>query len=337
MTPQTLLRFGLLATVALPLFWTTVQGQETKSGKLVLVAGNGKGGDGGPASNAKLATPYGVGFDGQGNMYIGEIYGHRVRKVDPQGIISTVAGTGEKGYGGDGGPALEAKFWEIHDLVVARNGDIYLADSFNYRIRKVDGKTGMVSLIAGTGKKEFSGDGGPAHLAGLDGTASVALDAKQEKLYSTGFSRRVRVIDLKTGTIDTVPGLAGGRSVAVDSKGRIYVGDRDGIRVLDPGAGASRLLIDSSKLDLPIYAAALCVDQTDDLYIADMKSQTIRRCTPATGKLTILVGCGKRGKAGLNGAALEAELADPHGVNVRPDGTIYFADSFNYRVVRVER
>jgi sugar lactone lactonase YvrE len=305
-----------------------------ESGKLVLVAGGGRGGDG-PATKAKLATPYGVGFDGKGNLYVGEIYAHKVRRIDPDGNMTTVAGTGEKGYGGDGGPALKAMFHEIHDLVVADNGDIYVADSFNYRIRKIDGKTGMISLLAGTGKKEATGDGGPANRAGLDGTASVTLDAKQEKLYSTGFSKRVRVIDLKTGIIDTVSGIAGGRSVAVDSRGRIYVGNRDVISVLEAGAKASRVVLDSTNAKPPIRAVAMCVDRDDNLYFADMESQTIRRYSPSTGKLTILVGKGKRGSAGLNGPALEAELKDPHGVNIRPDGTIYFADSFNYRVVRV--
>jgi sugar lactone lactonase YvrE len=311
---------------------TTTQAQE--SGKLVLVAGNGRGGDG-PANKAKLATPYGVGFDGKGNMYVGEIYGHKVRRIDPEGNMTTVAGTGEKGYGGDGGPALMAKFHEIHDLVVAKNGDIYVSDSFNYRVRKIDGKTGMISLIAGTGKKEFAGDGGPAEKAGLDGTAALALDAKQEKLYSTGFSRRVRVIELRTGIIDTVAGIAGGRCVAVDSRGRIYVGNLEKLSVLEPGEKTSRVVIDSKADKLPMQIVAMSVDEKDRLYLADMKSQTIRRYDPDTAKLTILVGKGKRGNAGLNGPALEAELKDPHGVNFRPDGTLYFADSFNYRVVRV--
>jgi len=318
------------------LFLAAVPGQGPESGKLLLVAGNGKGGDGGPAVQAKLATPYGVGFDGKGNLYTAEIYGHRVRKIDRAGIITTVAGTGEKGYGGDGGPALQAKFHEIHDLVVTKAGDIYLADSFNYRIRKVDGQTGMISLIAGTGKKEVSGDGGPANEAALDGTASVALDAAEQKLYTTGFSRRVRVIDLKTGVIGTVAGIAGGRCVAVDSRGRIYVGNRDTISVLEPGAAAARVVVDANNATPPIQAVAMCVDAADNLLFADMKSQTIRRYEPGTGKLTILVGIGKRGKAGLNGPAREAELADPHGINIRPSGAIYFADSFNYRVVRVE-
>jgi DNA-binding beta-propeller fold protein YncE len=321
----------LLISFALA-FASAAQAQD--SGKLELVAGSGQGGPG-VADLGKLATPYGVGFDGRGNMYVGEIYGHRIRKYAPDGSMTVVAGTGEKGYGGDGGPALDAKFHEIHDLVVADNGDIYVSDSFNYRLRKIDGRTGMISLIAGTGKKEASGDGGPAVEAGLDGTASVALDRKHEKLYSTGFSKRVRVVDLKSGRIDSVPGIAGGRSVAVDSRGRIYVGNKDTVSMLEPGATESKVILDSSNAVPPIYAAALCVDQRDHLYLADIKSQTIRRYEPDTGKLTILVGKGKRGNAGLNGPALEAELKDPHGVNIRPDGTLYFADSFNYRVVRV--
>jgi DNA-binding beta-propeller fold protein YncE len=334
MTPATAARWFLAALSGILIFWSAGVGQEP--GKLVLVAGNGKGGDGGPATQAKLLTPYGVGFDGKANMYVAEIYGHRVRKIDPAGTITTVAGTSEKGYGGDGGPALQARFHEIHDLVVAENGDLYLADSFNYRIRKVDAQTGLIALVAGTGKRELTGDGGPADRASLDGTASLALDKTQERLYSTGFSKRVRVIDLKTGIIDTVAGIAGGRCVAVDSRDRIYVGKGDTVSVLEPGAKTAKVVLDASNTNPPIQAVAMCVDRDDNLYIADMKSQTIRRYEPPTGKLTILVGCGKRGRGGLNGPALQAELADPHGVNVRPDGTIVFADSFNYRVVRAD-
>jgi len=311
-----------VAALTIPLMvWTAVQAQPAPA-KLMLVAG-------------KLKTPYGAGFDAKGNLYVGEIYGHKVLKYDPHGKVTTIAGTGEKGDGGDGGPALEAKFWEIHDLDVARNGDVYVADSFNYRIRKIDAKTGLVTLIAGTGKKEATGDGGPAVRAGLDGTADVCLDAKEEKLYTTGFSKKLRVIDLKTGVIDTVAGIPGGRCAAVDSKGRIYVGKGAAVHLLEPGQTASRVVIDSTDDRLPMQVVALCVDRDDNLILCDMKSQTIRRYAPATGQMTILVGSGKRGKDGLNGPALEAQLADPHGVCFSPAGVLYFSDSFNYRVVKV--
>lgn len=321
--------FAVLASLLM--LWSAVPAQGP--GKLVLVAGTGKGGDG-PAHLARLMTPYGAGFDAQGNLYVGEIYGHKVRKIDPDGNMTTIAGTGEKGYGGDGGPALQAKFWEIHDLVVARSGDVYVADSFNYRIRKIDAKTGIVTLIAGTGKKEHGGDGGPATQASLDGTAALSLDPKEEKFYTTGFSKRLRVIDLKSGVIDTVAGIPGGRCAAVDRKGHIYTAKGDTVHVLEPGQSAARVALDNNEP--PMQVVAMCVDRDDNLILADMKSQTIRRYTPATGKLTILVGVGKRGKAGLNGPPLQAELADPHGVCFSPAGVLYFSDSFNYRVLRVE-
>jgi sugar lactone lactonase YvrE len=330
MPPRTLGRC-LAGLACLLVLWTAVPAQGP--GKLALVAGNGKGGDG-PAHLARLLTPYGAGFDAQGNLYVGEIYGHKVRKIDRDGNMTTIAGTGEKGYGGDGGPALQAKFWEIHDLVVAKNGDVYVADSFNYRIRKIDAKSGLVTLIAGTGKKEHGGDGGPAVLASLDGTAALALDAKEEKLYTTGFSKRLRVVDLKTGIIDTVAGIPGGRCAAVGAKGHIYVGKGDTVHMLEPGQTMARIVLD--KNEPPMQVVAMCVDRDDNLVLADMKSQAIRRYTPATGKLTILVGAGKRGNGGLKGPPLQAELKDPHGVCFSPAGMLYFTDSFNYRVVRVE-
>src|SRR5262249_41450476 len=133
--------------------------------KLVLVAGGGNGPDGSPATEAKLQGPFGVDFDKDGNMYLVEMTGHRVRKVDTKCILTTSAGTGEKGDSGDGGPAIKAQFNSMHNLAVAPSGDIYLADTLNNRVRKIDAKTGVISTVAGTGKKGFSGDGGPATKA----------------------------------------------------------------------------------------------------------------------------------------------------------------------------
>src|SRR5437870_6056324 len=127
--------------------------------KLVLVAGGGTGGDG-PALEAALKGPFGVDFDRAGNMYIAEFTGHRLLKVDPRGNLTTVAGTGEKGNGGDGGPGLKARFDSMHSLAVAPDGAVYLADTYNHRIRKFDPKTGTITAFAGSGKRGFSGDGG---------------------------------------------------------------------------------------------------------------------------------------------------------------------------------
>src|SRR5258707_6762451 len=133
-----------------------------RAGRLVLVAGGGTGGDGSPADQARLASPFGVGFDTEGAMFLVELTGQRVRKVGTDHLLTTVAGTGQKGDSGDGGPAAKAEFNGMHSLAVARNGDIYLADTWNNRVRKIDVRSGLISNVAGTGRKGFSGDGGPA-------------------------------------------------------------------------------------------------------------------------------------------------------------------------------
>jgi hypothetical protein len=170
--------------------------------KIVLVAGGGEGGDGGLAREAKLQMPFAVDFDRDGNLFLAEYIGQRVRKIDGKGILSTVAGTGEKGYGGDDGPAAKARFDSIHSLVVVANGDVYIADSFNKRLRKIDARTGVIRTVAGTGEKGFSGDGGPGTKAQFGDIYCAALDAKGEKLYLADLdNRRIRVLDLGSGVV----------------------------------------------------------------------------------------------------------------------------------------
>src|SRR5438445_13434051 len=133
-----------------------------RADKLVLVAGGGTGGDGGQATAAKILMLFGVASDGSGNLFVVEFNGQCVRRIDNKGIISTVAGTGEKGAAGVDGPAVKAEFNAPHNLAVMPNGDILVADSFNNRVCKIDGQSGRLTVIAGTGEHGFSGDGGPA-------------------------------------------------------------------------------------------------------------------------------------------------------------------------------
>src|SRR5437868_3368327 len=129
-----------------------------RADKLVLVAGGNQDADGVPATEAKLNGPFAVAFDKAGNTYIAEMTGQRVRKIDAKtGVLTTVAGTGEKGDGGDGGPATKAQFNNPHHLAVADSGDIYVADTLNCRVRKIDAKTGVITTVAGTGDKGFGG------------------------------------------------------------------------------------------------------------------------------------------------------------------------------------
>jgi sugar lactone lactonase YvrE len=312
-----------------------------RADKLVLVAGGGTADDGVPATQAKLDKPFCVAFDKAGNLFIGEFAGHRIRKVDTRGIISTVAGTGEKGFSGDGGPAIHAQINTVHDLIVADNGDIYVADTNNKRVRKIEARTGIISTVAGTGEAKTTGDGGPADKAGLDGVGSLFFNPAGDKLYISGFSKVVRVVDLNTGIIETVKAIPGGRSIAIDSKGTLYVAGGNTLNVLGAD-GKKRTLLDAthtghSGLALGGNPKHLAIDRDDHVIIADEEHNMVRKFLPTEDKLVPIAGTGKAGPAGLDGPPEKAELARPHGIYVHPtDGILYIADSWNDRVVKIE-
>ncbi len=359
---STAIRFQFLGIFAVCLM--SVAGARAE--KIVLVAGEGEGGDGGPAREAKLQMPFAVDLDRSGNLFLAEYIGQRVRKIDGKGTITTIAGTGQKAYGGDDGPAAKARFNSIHSLIVAPNGDIYIADSFNKRLRKIDGGTGRISTIGGTGEKGFSGDGGPATKAQFGDIYCAALDAKGEKLYLADLDyRRIRVLNLESGVVETVAGngqrgvprdgaearnapLVDPRAVTVDAKGNVYILERGGhaLRVVDaegkirtvagtgkPGFGGDGGDALRAQFNGPKH---LCVDRNGDVLIADTENHVIRKYLPREGKIVRIAGTGRAGRAGLNGPPLNAELNQPHGVNARPDGTIYISDSTNNRVLKIE-
>jgi DNA-binding beta-propeller fold protein YncE len=332
--------------------------------KLVLVAGGGSGGDGSPATQAKLQAPFGVDADKAGNLFVVELSGGRVLKIDPQGVLTVAAGTGQKGSGGDGGPATRAEFNGMHSLAVTPDGDVYVADTWNNRVRKIDARTGTITTVIGTGAKGFGGDGGPAVKAQFGGIYSLAFDARHERLNLADLdNRRVRAVELRTGVVTTVAGngqkgvppdgaearsapLVDPRAVAVDARGNVYILERGGhaLRVVDP-AGKIRTVVGTGKpgdggdggdarratLNGPKH---LCIDREGNVLIADTENHLIRKYLPAEGKLVRVAGTGKKGTAGLGGDPLGAELNQPHGVYVDPSGTLYIADSSNNRVLK---
>jgi len=168
----------------------------------------GFAGDGGPANAALLNGPFDIAFDPAGNLYFSDTFNNRIRRVDAQsGIISTVAGNGDKGYSGDGGPATGAALNEPYGIAIDRAGNVYTADRLNRRVRRIAAGSGIITTLAGTGEAAYSGDGGPAAQAGLAEPNGLAFDAAERHLYITDVAdNRVRIVDLASGTIATFAG-----------------------------------------------------------------------------------------------------------------------------------
>jgi DNA-binding beta-propeller fold protein YncE len=338
-----------------------------RADKLVLVAGGGDGSDG-PAKQAKIQSPFAVDTDGAGNLYFCEMTGNRIGRIDSRGMLALIAGTGQKGNDGDGGPSAKAQLNGPHNLAVAPDGkSLFVADTWNNRIRRIDLKTGIINAFAGTGAREFDGDGGPARDAKFGGIYCLAIDPRREKMYVADLdNRRIRAIDLRTSIVTTVAGngkkgipadgaeaaqspLLDPRAVAVDGKGNVYILERSGnaLRVVDakgrirtvvgtgkPGATGDDGDAKQATLNGPKH---LCIDRDGNVLIADTENHLIRKYFPAAEKIVRIAGAGKKGNAGLGGPPLQAELAQPHGVYVHPNGDIYIADSSNDRILRIQK
>ena len=261
-------------------------------GTITTFAGTGTegfSGDGGPATSARLNAPIGIAVDGQGNVYIADFNNARVRKVNPGGTITTFAGTGVPGFSGDGGPATSARLYAPHGVAVDGQGNVYIADSYNQRVRKVS-PAGTITTIAGTGRPGVSGDGGPATSAKMTYPRGVAADA-QGNVYIFDGSTRVRKVS-RGGTITT---FAGRRASSF--------GD---------GGPAT-----SAQLRTP---SGVAVDGQGNVYIADFPDHRVRKVS-AGGTITTFAGTGAGGFSGDGGPATSARLFAPYGVAVDGRGT----------------
>lgn len=280
----------------------------TPAGIISTVGGNGTvgfSGDNGPANAAQLNAPYSARIDPAGNVLIAEFASNRIRRVAPDGTISTLAGTGVAGFSGDNGPAGAAQVRQPTDIAIDGNGNIYFADSTNYRIRRIT-PAGVVSTVAGRGTAGFSGDTGPATNAQFNPPVGLALDTSGTLYVSDQANHRVRRITA-SGTIVTFAGTG-----TAGSSG-------------DGGAATG------AQLNSP---SGVAVDSAGGVFIADTTNHRIRKVT-AAGVITTVVGTGVAGFSGDGGPAIAAQLSGPQGIAVDAAGNLYIADTNNNRLRRV--
>jgi sugar lactone lactonase YvrE len=277
-------------------------------GTLKLVVGNrnrGFSGDGGPATSAQLNNPHGAAIDSAGNLYIADSGNQRIRKVSSSGIISTVAGNGTSGFGGDGGLATSALLNSPHGVAIDSAGNFFIADSGNQRIRKVS-SSGIISTVAGNGTPGFGGDGGLATSAQLAGPYGVAIDSTGNLFVTDPYSGRIRKVAF-FGIISTVAG----------NGNRGFSGD---------GGPAT-----SAQLNNPHGVA---IDSTGNLFIADTSNSRIRKVA-ASGIISTVAGNGISGFSGDGGQATSALLYYPYGVAIDSAGNLFIADTSNSRIRKV--
>ncbi len=277
------------------------------SGDITTVAGNGVegySGDGGPATQATMNQPYSLQIDANGDIYIVDRLNAAVRKVDAAtGIITTVAGTGQPGYSGDGGPGARAQLREPNDCFLDGRGGLLIADIQDQRVRRLDLGTGTITTFAGNGEKARAGDGSPAIEASILGARAVCMDSKGNTYICEREGNGVRKVDA-SGTMSTFAGTGEGG----------YTGD--GGPALAATWGAPK---------------AIRSDRQDNLLVVDTENHAIRRIDAANGSVTTIAG-GRRGGEGDGGDATAAGLDRPHGCDVDQTGNIFIADSNNHRV-----
>lgn len=346
---------------------TSLFGSNLQAGKVVTLAGTGVegySGNAGPANKAQVGGPFGVTVGPDDAIYLCEISNHIIRRIDPKtNSISNVAGSRIKGYSGDGGPATQAQLNEPYEVRFDAQGNMFFVEMMNHLVRRVDAKTGLISTVAGTGEKGFSGDGGPAQKAKLHRPHSITLDNRGGLYICDIGNHRVRKVDLKTGIIATLIGTGmkkktpngatlegtpvnGPRALDFDGKQNLFLALREGNAVFRidlntntihhlAGTGKKGYTGDGGDAKLATLAGpkGIAVGPRGNVYLADTENHVIRVIDRKTGHIQTIVGNGQLGD-GPDGNPTSCKLARPHGVFVDTQGQVLIGDSSNHRLRR---
>ncbi|WP_437227137.1 hypothetical protein SH661x_000194 [Planctomicrobium sp. SH661] len=333
--------------------------------EVATVLGTGTRGnstDGTVADAALIGEPFGLVIGPDGALYVCEVGNHLVRRVDlKSGETKVVAGSGEKGYSGDRGPATAARMNEPYEVRFDSRGNMLVVEMQNAVVRRIDAKTQEISTIAGDGRPGFAGDGGPANRAQLDQPHAITLDRDGHIYICDIRNGRVRKVDAENGTISTFLGggkqplspentgfddlkLQGPRALDVAGADAFVLALREGNsiyridvknRTLQHLAGTGKSGYSRKSVPGPDAVLAgpkgIVVAPSGDIYFADTESHTVRVIRAATGHVETAVGDGQRGD-GPDGDPLQCRLARPHGVCVDAHGNVYIGDSENHRV-----
>src|SRR5262245_14881385 len=321
----------------------------------------GYAGDGGQAAKAQLNNPFGVARGPDDALYVCDAMNHAIRKIDRNGVITTVAGVGKKGYSGDGGPASAAALNEPYEVRFDKQGDMFFVERLNHVVRRVDAKTRIITTVAGSGKAGFSGDGGAATQATFNEPHSIQLDPRGDLYICDILNHRIRKVDMKTGLITTFAGtgekkptpdgakiagtpLNGPRAIDFDSRGDMWLALREGNAVyrLDLNAGTIYHVAGTgqkgftgnggpAKLATLSGPKGLSVAPNGNVYLADTESHSIRMIDTRKQTIELIAGTGDKGD-GTDGDPLACKMTRPHGVFVDRDGSVFIGDSETHRV-----
>lgn len=287
--------------------------------------------------------------------------------ADPAPVITSVAGTGKKGFAGDGGPATKAELDQPFDVALDRAGNIYFSDTFNHRIRRIDAKSGVITTVAGNGKKGFSGDGGVATEASLNEPYGVEVDSTGNLYIVDRLNYCVRKVDAKTALITTVAGT-GGKSgyggdggkatdsllvepngICLDGKGKLYIADVAGhrVRVVDLKTGTIFTLLGNGKGVTAGDGGALkdattngpravAVGPTGLLFVVERNGHCVRVVDTVKETVERFAGTGKKGYTGDSGKALDASFDGPKEIDIDRSGNVFIVDTENEAIRRID-